>query len=271
MNRMSFLAALLTAPMLTPATVSFAQTCSKQSPAHKVALLELYTSEGCSSCPPADKFVSGMHLGGAGALAPASVTGLSLDQVVPLSLHVDYWDYIGWKDSFAQHAFTERQRLLSQYAGSRTIYTPEVFVAGKELRDWYGDLPAAIKRVNAQPAQAQINIRLGKLIGGSVPVEVKANAAQGGKLYVALYQNNLVTEIKAGENRGATLKHDYVVRDWVGPIPLLRDVKGGGEAMLSKTFLVSSSTGMQHIGVAAFVQTDKGEVLQSLALPLCGK
>jgi hypothetical protein len=269
---MSFLAALLTAPMLTPATMTFAQTCSKQSPAHTVALLELYTSEGCSSCPPADAFVSGMHVGGAGKSAPASVSGLTLDNVVPLSLHVDYWDYIGWKDSYAQHAFTERQKQLSQFAGSHTIYTPEVFVAGRELRDWSDALPAAIKRINARPAQAQINIRLGKLMGGSVPVEVKANAAQGSKLYVALYQNDLVSEIRAGENRGATLKHDYVVRDWAGPMTLLGDAKGGeGKAALSKTFLVTSSTGMQHVGVAAFVQTEKGEVLQALALPLCGE
>jgi hypothetical protein len=272
MNRLSFLAALLTAPMLTPATLSFAQTCSKQSPAHTVALVELYTSEGCSSCPPADQFISGLLPHEGGGVVPASLAGLTLDQVVPLSLHVDYWDYIGWKDSFARHAFTERQKVLSQYAGSHTIYTPEIFVAGKELRDWSHALPTAVKRVNARPAQAQIRIRMGKLSGGSVPVEVKATAAQGSKLYVALFQNGLVTEVKAGENLGATLRHDYVVRDWVGPVTLLGDVKGeaSGKATLSKTFLVSSSTGMQHIGLAAFVQSDKGEVLQALALPLCG-
>jgi hypothetical protein len=272
MNKLSFIAALITAPMLTPASVAFAQVCSKKSPAHTVALMELYTSEGCSSCPPADKFVSGMHVGGAGSTAPASLTNLTLDQVVPLSLHVDYWDYIGWKDSFGKHIFTERQNQLSKYAGSHTIYTPEIFVGGRELRDWQSDLPTAVKRVNARPAQANINIRLGALSGGSVPVEVKANAVQGSKLYVALYQNDLVTEVKTGENRGVTLKHDYVVRDWVGPIPLLGDVKNNdsGKAILSKTFLVSSMMGMNNLGVAAFVQTDKGEVLQALALPLCG-
>lgn len=272
MNKLSFIAALLTAPMLTPASLAFAETCSKKSPAHTVALLELYTSEGCSSCPPADKFVSGMHVGGGGANAPASVSGLTLDQVVPLSLHVDYWDYIGWKDSFGQHTFTERQKALSQNAGSHTIYTPEVFIAGKELRDWSSDLQAAIRRVNARPAQADITIRLGSLSGGSLPVEVKAKAAQGSKLYVALYQNDLVTEVRSGENRGATLRHDYVVRDWVGPIALLSDVKGNdsGKAILSKTFLVSSSMGMRHLGVAAFVQADKGNVLQAVALPICG-
>jgi len=266
MNKLSLIAALLTAPMLTPASVAFAQTCSKQSPAHTVALLELYTSEGCSSCPPADRFVSGLHLGGGGSAAPASLTGLTLEQVVPLSLHVDYWDYIGWKDRFAKRVFTERQRMLSVYAGSSTIYTPEIFVAGKELREWRSDLAANIRRVNARPAQATVGISLGKLSGGSLPVEVHANAAQGGKLYVALYQNDLVSEVNNGENRGVTLRHDYVVRDWVGPIA----VQGNGKADFSKTFLVSPAMGTKGLGVAAFVQTERGEVLQALALPLCG-
>jgi hypothetical protein len=269
---MSFLAALLAAPMLTPASIAFAGTCSKQSPPHTVALLELYTSEGCSSCPPADKFVSGMHLGGAGATAPASVSGMALDQVVPLSLHVDYWDYIGWKDSFAQHTFTERQNLLSKYAGSHTIYTPEVFVAGKELRNWSGDLPATIKRVNARPAQADIAIQIGKSSDASLPVQVKANAVQGSKLFVAFYQNDLVTNVKSGENHGVTLKHDYVVRDWVGPIALTGNGKdsGKGSTIFSKAFSVPSMPGARNLGVAAFVQNDNGEVLQALALPVCG-
>ena len=94
---------------------AIAQTCSKHSPAHTVALLELYTSEGCDSCPPADKFVSGLR-----------GSGMTSAQVVPLSLHVDYWDYIGWKDVFAKAAFTERQRWLSDQAGSRTIHAGTV-------------------------------------------------------------------------------------------------------------------------------------------------
>src|SRR6185437_15941886 len=74
-----------------------AQTCRKQSPAHTVALLELYTSEGCSSCPPADRAIAGLR------------AAAQNDQVVPLALHVDYWDYIGWTDRFAKPEFTQRQ------------------------------------------------------------------------------------------------------------------------------------------------------------------
>jgi hypothetical protein len=238
-----------------------APACSKQSPAHTVALLELYTSEGCSSCPPADKFVSGLQKG-----------GLTPEQVVPLSLHVDYWDYIGWKDVYGRRDFTERQRWLSQLANSRTIYTPEIFVTGAEVRDWNwslrGGVAGVVKRVNAKPAQADIGITLGKQAGQMLPVEINTRSAQGGRLYVALYENGITSEVRAGENRGESLKHDYVVRDWLGPIDLA-DGKAG-KAALPRALNVPMGALVKNLGVAAFVQNGKGEVLQALSLPLCG-
>lgn len=247
--------------LLAPFAAASAQTCSKQSPPHTVALLELYTSEGCSSCPPADKFVSNLRN-----------AGLPAEQVVPLALHVDYWDYIGWKDLFASHAYTQRQRWLSGLANTRTIYTPEIFVAGREVRDWAasrrGGVAGAVKRINARPAQADIGIALGKATSGSLPVEVRTSAAPGSKLFVALYENGLASKVKAGENRGATLRHDYVVRDWIGPIALSNERKNG-KAALSRALAVPAGAAAKNLGVAAFVQTDKGEVLQALSLPLC--
>jgi hypothetical protein len=230
-----------------------ASTCSKQSPPHTVALLELYTSEGCSSCPPADKFVSRLR-----------DSGLTADQVVPLSLHVDYWDYIGWKDVYARRTFTERQRWLSNLADSRTVYTPEMFIAGKELRSWSGGVPAAVKRTNERPAQADIHVSLGAVAGNSVPLEVEAKSARGGQLFVALYENGLTTEVKAGENGGATLHHDYVVREWIGPLTL-----GSDTAHVQRSLALPAGAVPRNLGIAAFVQSDKGEVLQALALPLC--
>jgi hypothetical protein len=260
MNK-SLVSAFSVTLLLTPFAAAFAQTCSKQSPPHTVALLELYTSEGCSSCPPADKFVSNLRS-----------AGLPAEQVVPLSLHVDYWDYIGWKDIFARHAFTERQRWLSDLAKTRTIYTPEIFVAGHELRDWAaswrGGVAATVKRINAQTAQADIGIALGKVTSGSLPVEIRTKAAPGSKLFVALYENGLATEVKAGENSGATLKHDYVVRDWIGPVALSSDQKSG-KAALPRALAVPAGAAAKNLGVAAFIQTDSGEVLQALSLPLC--
>ena len=251
---------LLCAAPLTPAV---AQTCSKHSPAHTVALLELYTSEGCSSCPPADRALRQLRIaaGGSGA-------ALGIDQLVPLSLHVDYWDYIGWKDLFSSKAYTERQRWLSNLANSRTVYTPEMFVAGQELRNWSGGIPAAVRRINQQQAKADIGISLGKPGAGTLPVEVSARAGQAGALYVALYENGLSSDVKAGENTGVVLRHDYVVRRWLGPIAL-GGKPGAQQVTLARSLSLPVGAVAKNLGVAAFVQTDKGEVLQALALPLC--
>jgi len=239
---------------LAPLTLASAQTCSKQSPAHTVALLELYTSEGCSSCPPADHAVSTLQ------------KAASADLVVPLALHVDYWDYIGWTDRFAKPDFTQRQRWLADSTGSRAVYTPEMFISGRELRDWSDALGSSIGNINRKPAQASIGIKLGAAAGGKLPVEVDTNATAGTKLYIALYENGLSSNVKAGENNGVVLRHDYVVRDWIGPITL--DTDGG--SVSSRTLSVPSSSSSSQLGVAAFVQNKAGVVLQALALPLCG-
>jgi hypothetical protein len=261
MNKSILSYAFLAALFLTPLSTAIAQTCSKQSPSHTVALLELYTSEGCSSCPPADKFVSNLR-----------TAGLLADQIVPLSLHVDYWDYIGWKDMFAKRIYTERQRWLSELANTRTIYTPEMFVSGKEMRDWAiswrGGIAGMVKRINALPAQADIGIVLRSITNGSLPVEIIAKAPAGSKLFVALYETDLISEVKAGENQGATLKHDYVVRDWSGPVALSSGGTGGRTAW-SRAISLPVEAPRKNLGVAAFIQTDAGDVLQAISLPLC--
>jgi hypothetical protein len=233
---------------------ALAQACNRQSPAHSVALLELYTSEGCSSCPPADALL--------GKLRGA---GIGPDRAVLLSLHVDYWNHIGWKDPYSQAAFTERQRWMSDLAMMRTIYTPEFFVAGKELRNWSGGVDAAVKRVNARAAQANIGIALGTPTAAGLPLEVKASAARAGKLFVALYESGITSRVKAGENDGRTLKHDFVVREWLAPLPL----RGDGKASVSRVLPMPRGGVAANLGVAAFVQTDEGEVLQALSLDSC--
>jgi len=239
---------------LAPLTVATAQTCSKQSPNHTVALLELYTSEGCSSCPPADRTVS--------ALQKAA----NADLVVPLALHVDYWDYIGWTDRFAKPGFAQRQRWLADVTGRRAVYTPEMFVGGQELRDWSDALGTDIAKINRQPPRASIGISLGAAAGGKLPVQVETKAAPGATLYVALYENGLSSNVKAGENNGVVLRHDYVVRDWIGPIALA----GVGSNLSTQALSVPPSSVSKQLGVAAFVQDKAGAVLQALALPLCG-
>lgn len=231
-----------------------AQGCSARSPAHTIALVELYTSEGCSSCPPADRFLSGLR----GA-------GLRADQAVMLSLHVDYWNYIGWKDPYSQAAFTERQRWLSDLARTRTIYTPEFFVAGKEARNWSGGLDAAVRRINAVPAQAGIAISIGSPAAAGLPVQVGANGPAGAKLYVALVENGIATKVVAGENEGRTLRHDYVVRELSAPAMFGSD----GKAAIARHLAIPRAASPDRLGVVAFVQSAQGAVLQALSLDAC--
>lgn len=234
---------------------ALAQGCSAVSPAHTVALVELYTSEGCSSCPPADQFLSARR----GA-------GLRPDQAVLLSLHVDYWNHIGWKDPYSRAAFTQRQRWLSDLARTRTIYTPEFFVGGKELRNWSGALDDTVRRINRKPAQAGISIALAAGAKAGLPVVVKANGMAGAKLFVTLVEHGLATKVAAGENSGRVLRHDYVAREWVSPVVLGKD----GKAELSTVLAVPAGADRAKLGVSAFVQTQEGEVLQALALDACG-
>lgn len=259
MNKWFFGLGLLAVLQGLAAPVLAAGACSRQSPAHSVALLELYTSEGCDSCPPADRFVSALPAGGVGA-----------DQAVILSLHVDYWDYIGWKDRFASPVFTARQRELSDLAGTRTIYTPEIFVGAKELRGWQNGVGAAVRRVNAQPARADIRIALGTPGGAGLPVDIRASSALDGKLYVALVENGLVSDVRAGENRGVTLKHDFVVRQWLAPVALAGGADGKRAAQVARVLPLPPGATPDRFGISAFVQTNNGEVLQALNLPACG-
>jgi len=237
--------------------MAIAQTCSKQSPSHTVALLELYTSEGCSSCPPADKAVA--------ALRQAA----QQDLVVPLALHVDYWDYIGWTDRFAKPEFTLRQRQLAEALNSRAVYTPEIFLGGAELRNWSGNLDDRIGQVNRQPARADIGLELAPVAGGRLPVTVTTKSAQGGSLYIALYENGLSSHVKAGENSGVLLRHEFVVRDWIGPFAVSGDASGR-KTSLRQSLPIPAASSPAELGVAAFIQDALGQVLQALSLPLCG-
>ena len=250
------LAALLAAA-LTPAQ---AGECSARSGPHTAALVELYTSEGCNSCPPADRWLQGL---GARGYAPG--------RVVPLSLHVNYWDYIGWKDPFAQQRFADRQRRLAQVMRARVVYTPQVLLQGRDFRAWHtGSFDEAVARINARPPQASIALRL--LGGRGDTLDIRVSAAlrdpagqPDAVLYLASYENKLASSVSAGENRGRTLQHDYVVFEWVGPIPF---TGGGIEARRALPLLPRAVRA--NSGVAAFVQDRRSaDVLQALMLPAC--
>jgi len=238
--------------------------CGAKSAENTVALVELYTSEGCDSCPPADRWLSSL-----------GTKGFAPDRVVPIALHVDYWDYIGWKDPYARQAHSARQRKLAKLARAAMVYTPQVLLQGQDFRAWRdggnpGVFEQAVAKINARPAKARISLSLDTRRKDAFEVEAAAQLEEASPnadiaLYLGAYENKLVSEVKAGENRGKSLPHDYVVLQWVGPL----EFKGGKLAQRHVLPLLPKAV-PGHSGVAAFVQNRAtAEVLQALMLPAC--
>ena len=244
--RLLIIAAAVTVTM----PIANAGTCQATSPKNTVALVELYTSQGCSSCPPADRWLSQL---------PSRVDA---NRAIPLALHVGYWDYIGWKDPFAKREFNDRQSQLAMLNGNRTRYTPGVFVQGRET-NWSSDaFDAQLRAVNQRPAVAAIKLDNVETQGGKVGVRAHAelatlSSAKNPRFFVALVQNGISTKVTAGENRGETLANDRVTRAWSGPLPL------GTRTV----WLEAPSTAARDLALVAFVEDDTG-VLQALQLPL---
>jgi hypothetical protein len=237
-----------------------AMQCTARSAATTTALIELYTSEGCDSCPPADRWLSSL---GAKGYAP--------DRVVPIALHVDYWDYIGWKDPYARQAFSARQRKMAALARAAAVYTPQVLLQGRDFRDWRsGGFEQRVAAINARPAKARIALQLDTRNKDAFEVEASAELLEGLPpgdlaLYLGAYENKLVSEVKAGENRGKSLPHDYVVLQWAGPL----DFKGAKLVERQRLALLPNAV-PANSGVVAFVQNKAtGEVLQAIMLPAC--
>jgi hypothetical protein len=231
--------------------------CSAKSGETTTALIELYTSEGCSSCPPAETW-----------LAKSTQRHRVPEQLVPLALHVDYWNHLGWIDPYAQARFSDRQSYWAFLNKTNTIYTPQVLLNGQVLVHWQKQGDSAIPRVNAIPAQADIAldlVRHADHIAVTAEAQTRGNPGQAG-LYVAVYERNLVRRIEAGENRGRTLRHDFVVRELIGPQPLEKN----GAVRATPRVNIKKEWKDADLGIAAFVQVrDTGDVLQALALPLC--
>ncbi|NOT14691.1 MAG: DUF1223 domain-containing protein [Methylotenera sp.] len=233
-----------------------AAECSAKSGAETVPLLELYTSEGCSSCPPADKWLS--------TLKP------DLKKVIPLAFHVDYWDYIGWKDRFAKAEYSERQRKTAALVGSSFIYTPQFVLSGRDFRGIdESRLNQAISTKQKVASRANLSLALATLNNGEISLNANAQAVnvtyiKNAEVYIAIYENKLASLVNAGENNGRELKHDYVVREFYGAYPL------GNKNEFSKNIPLKPEWKGRQAGAVIFVQDARnGEILQSLALPFC--
>lgn len=156
--------------------------------------IELYTSEGCSSCPPADRWLS--------TLPPRGERLL-------LAFHVDYWDALGWRDRFADARHSERQRNSAARWPRARVYTPAVVIDGTEARGWLQALPA--------PAQVPTGALSMQLREQDRRLQLSLDAPDGLRAYAAITESGLLTKVRAGENRGSMLRHDHVVRAYAGP------------------------------------------------------
>ncbi|PPC90154.1 MAG: DUF1223 domain-containing protein [Methylobacter sp.] len=242
---------LMTTTIAAPA---LSAECSTKSPAQRVAVLELYTSEGCSSCPPADRWLS--------SIATAKI---SSDKLIALAFHVDYWDYIGWKDRFAKPEYSGRQREQVVVSGKDTVFTPQVMLNGKNYRGWRNDaiFLQDLTQVNSHAASVNIELNVKQAAKDSVAVSALANStSKDTELYLALYENDLNSAVRAGENRGEQLHHDYVVRQWLGPF--------NPSTPANQTINLNPDWKTGDMGVVALVQNrSNGEILQAVASKLC--
>ena len=233
-----------------------AATCNASSGAQRVALLELYTSEGCDSCPHTDRWVSSLP-----------TRGIDAQRVITLAYHVDYWNYLGWRDPFAQTRFTERQRFVNTRIRNRTIYTPQLMLDGKDYRQGLSlsDFQQRITAVNGEKPGADITLSMNAaptVLDASTRITLHRKDA-GAAVFLALTENKLASQVSAGENKGKRLEHDFVVRELAGPFAV-------DTAAINHKFRVAPAWKTRDLSVAAFVQTaTTGEVLQALALPWC--
>jgi hypothetical protein len=172
-----------------------------KNPPTGVAVVELFTSEGCSSCPPADAFL-------------AKLVNEGRDHVYPLAFHVDYWDTPQWRDAFSDARFSRRQEGCAKASGSRDVYTPQMIVNGSKGFVGSDEQVARSEIAAALKQKAAVSLELAvRRSAGQVTVDCKTDAAGVGKmLNLALVERGIRRKIGGGENAGRSLSHENVVR-----------------------------------------------------------
>lgn len=204
-------------------------------------VIELFTSQGCSSCPPADRLLN-------------KLARDSTDErpIAALSFHVDYWDDLGWPDPYAIPAWTERQRAYARALGDRSVYTPELVVGG--TKGMVGSNAVAITAaLAAAPRPALLAT---KSTWSAAHLEVTTIAPADADVWVAIYEDGTSTNVLRGENAGETLVHDRVVRH-------LERVAIAGKKGTSS---IKLDPGWRAIGAVAFAQRTDRTIVSSAFL-----
>ncbi|RZT91440.1 hypothetical protein EV670_3711 [Rivibacter subsaxonicus] len=229
---------MIATALLGTAGAHAATRCEARSAATPPAVVELYTSEGCSSCPPAEAWLNTLK---------------GRPEVIALAFHVNYWDYIGWTDRFATPATTQRQRELARMHGRDGVYTPQVVLGGADWRGWGGANVPAPRTANAP---GLLLAREGDTLTATVDAASGSQPLAG---YWAVLEDGIETRVRAGENAGRTLRHDHVVR-FYKPVPAWPAAQG-------QTLRVALEPGtLKPAQRAVFVVTEGSRPLQAVAL-----
>ena len=225
-------------------------------------VLELFTAQGCSSCPPADRVLSRLGLG---------VTTRA--RVVPLAFHVDYWNPVGWTDPFGAAEWSERQGRYSRAFGVDGMYTPQLVVNGSAELNGARELEALARIAEElkRPRAASVSLTAREERGGrpALAVDVAAEVheriedADKLQLFVAVFENGLITPVARGENHGRTLENDFVVRRLEKAVSL--EPKPGARAHKSLTLKLDAEWKLENTGVAAFLQDPRSMRIHAAA------
>ena len=242
-NTIQFIAATALS-ISTGAVFSSEAMCTHASGKNRLPVVELYTSEGCSSCPPADQWLS--QLRGQAAVVQA--------------FHVAYWDQLGWVDRFASPAYTVRQRQVGAWNQQANIYTPQAVLNGKEWKRWGG----TVAGLAAEPALAQISLRQLAPDQFEATVTPAADAPSRWSAYWTVTENGHSSKVQAGENAGEFLQHDFVVRQYVAAGVYPSELRTPQK--LNFRSIASSPAHPRQVNLVVF-DPQTGKTLQALAAP----
>ncbi len=249
-NRTAIL--LVLACLLIDLRTAAADPQIKTVPVNRAVLVELFTSEGCSSCPPADQVLT--------RLQAQPVSGVD---IITLSEHVTYWNYLGWNDPFSQDVFTNRQKLYAARFRQPSVYTPQMVIDGRtEFVGHNYDQAVADIRSSAKKRKANIDLSGSKRSPDQLFLRGKISLPEGfgekrATIFAALVEDSLSSSVKRGENAGSRLTHSSVVRELIE----LDEIKSAEPLLIQKTIRLPVRLQTKNLRLVIFVQAPGAEVL----------
>jgi hypothetical protein len=249
------LGGILVARSYAEQSAAAAPTASPDAATAAPVVVELFTSQGCSSCPPADRLLTRM-------MRDPKLAS----EVIPLAFHVDYWDHQGWNDPFSSHGWTERQEAYAKAFHADRVYTPQLVVSGRsqcngamegDVRQNIDSALAVMPAGVVSLADVAVTTAPTKSADGSAHIKVSARLTRPGPsggvdVWVALTQNGLTTEVRGGENAKATLHDDHVVRQMVKALTL--PASPGPDRTAEVDLALPRGASVDAFQVAAFLQ-----------------